>query len=147
MRSALALPAGTLYEAALSVIRPMLRYSIAFVWIWTAIVTAFLYEPTISMSWLKQSGVPDGLLVLFLYGSCLFDLVLGLMLFSRYRRISYGFQLAAVAFYTLVIAFRIPELLLHPLGPISKNIPLLVLTAVGWLFDGDDSSDRLRPER
>ncbi len=147
MRSPLALPAGTLYEAALSVIRPMLRYSIAFVWIWTAIVTAFLYEPGTSMSWLKQSGVPDGLLVLFLYGSCLFDLVLGLMLFTRFRRLSYGCQLAAVAFYTLVIMFRIPELLLHPLGPISKNIPLLVLTAVGWLFDGDDSSGRRRAER
>ena len=125
----------------------MLRYSIAFVWIWMAIVTAFLYEPAISISWLKQSVVPDGLVVLFLYGFCLFDLVLGLILFSRYLSIFYGIQLAAVTFFTLVIAFRIPELLLHPFGPISKNIPLLVLTAVGWLFDGDDSSGRRRAER
>jgi hypothetical protein len=39
--------------------------------------------------------------------------------------------LALIGFYTVVIAFKLPEFLLHPYGPLTKNLPML---AAIWLL-------------
>ena len=40
-------------------------------------------------------------------------------------------QGALIAFYTVVIALKLPEFLLHPYGPLTKNLPML---AAIWLL-------------
>jgi uncharacterized protein YbjT (DUF2867 family) len=119
-------------RAKLEWLLPTLRWSIAAVWILTAIVSYGLYPPAASYDLLARTGVPEALRPLMLYGAATFDLLLGLgILFLPRRRWLWLAQLVLIGFYTVVIALRLPEFLLHPYGPLTKNLPML---AAIWLL-------------
>jgi uncharacterized protein YbjT (DUF2867 family) len=125
-------PELELTRAKLDWLLPILRCSIAAVWIITAIVSFGLYPPAASYELLARTGIPEPLRPLMLYGAAAFDLLLGLgILFLRRRRWLWLAQLALIGFYTVVIAFKLPEFLLHPYGPLTKNLPML---AAIWLL-------------
>lgn len=125
-------PDGERARAKLGWLLPMLRYSIAAVWILTAIVSFGLYPVEASYELLARTGIPPNLQRLMLYGAATFDLLLGLgILFLARRRWLWLAQLGLIGFYTIVIAFKLPEFLLHPYGPLTKNLPML---AAIWLL-------------
>jgi uncharacterized protein YbjT (DUF2867 family) len=118
--------------AKLGWLLPTLRWSIVAVWIATAIVSFGLYPVEQSYDLLARSGIPPSLQPLMLYGAATFDLLLGLgIAFLPRRRWLWRAQLALIGFYTVVIAFKLPEFLLHPYGPLTKNLPML---AAIWLL-------------
>jgi len=119
-------------QAKLSWLLPMLRWSIVAVWIITAIVSFGLYPAEASYDLLARTGIPPFLQPLMLYGAATFDLLLGLgIAFLPRRRWLWLAQLALISFYTVVIAWKLPEFLLHPYGPLTKNLPML---AAIWLL-------------
>ncbi|MBW8897050.1 MAG: SDR family oxidoreductase [Massilia sp.] len=125
-------PGAERARAKLDWLLPVLRLSIAGVWIATAIVSAFVYPAADSYQLLARSGIPESLRPLMLYGASVFDLLLGLgTLGLARRRWLWLLQLALIGFYTIVIAFRLPEFLVHPYGPLTKNLPML---AAIWLL-------------
>jgi uncharacterized protein YbjT (DUF2867 family) len=125
-------PGAERARAKLDWLLPVLRLAIAVVWIATAIVSAFVYPAAGSYELLARSGIPEPLRPPMLYGASVFDLLLGLgTLFLRRRRWLWLVQLALIGFYTIVIAFRLPEFLAHPYGPLTKNLPML---AAIWLL-------------
>jgi uncharacterized protein YbjT (DUF2867 family) len=127
-------PEAARSQAQLDWLLPMLRASIAAVWIWTAIVSAGLYPASDSYTLLVRTGVPQMLAPLMLYGASALDLVFGVATLAwprRSRRWLWLAQIALIAFYSVVIAWRLPEFLLHPYGPISKNLPML---AALWML-------------
>ena len=118
--------------AKLGWLLPTLRWSIVAVWIATAIVSFGLYPAEQSYDLLARTGIPRALQPLMLYGAASFDLLLGLgIAFLPRRRWLWLAQLALIGFYTGVIAFKLPEFLLHPYGPLTKNLPML---ASIWLL-------------
>lgn len=118
--------------AKLGWLLPLLRWSIVVVWIATAIVSFGLYPVEASYDLLARTGIPPALQPLMLYGAASADLLLGLgTAFLPRRRWLWRAQLALIGFYTVVIAFKLPEFLLHPYGPLTKNLPLL---AAIWLL-------------
>ncbi len=119
-------------RAKLDWLLPTLRISIALVWIVTAFVSAFVYPVTDSYELLARTGIPPALQPLMLYGASAFDLLLGLgILFVKRRRWLWLAQLGLIGFYTVAIAFKLPEFLVHPYGPLTKNLPML---AAIWLL-------------
>ena len=130
-------PAAERTRAKLGWLLPMLRTSIAFVWIATAIVSFGLYPVEDSYALLARTGVPAALQPLMLYGAATFDLLLGLgILFLGRRRWLWLAQLGLIGFYTVVIAIKLPEFLLHPYGPLTKNLPMLA--AIWLLYELED---------
>lgn len=118
--------------AKLAWLLPVLRWSIVAVWIATAIVSFGLYPTEASYELLARTGIPEAFQPLMLYGAASFDLLLGLgIAFLPRRRWLWLAQLALIGFYTVVIAFKLPEFLLHPYGPLTKNLPML---AAIWLL-------------
>lgn len=112
--------------ARLDWLLPVLRWSIVVVWIATAIVSFGLYPVEQSYDLLARTGIPPELQPLMLYGAATFDLLLGLgIAFLPRRRWLWRAQLALIGFYTVVIAIKLPEFLLHPYGPLTKNLPML----------------------
>jgi hypothetical protein len=95
-------------------------------------VSAFVYPVSASLDLLERSGVPAEFGPLMLYGASAFDLLLGLgiLLLAR-RKWLWLAQLVLIGFYTIVIAFKLPEFLIHPYGPLTKNLPML---AAIWLL-------------
>jgi uncharacterized protein YbjT (DUF2867 family) len=123
--------------AKLGWLLPILRWSIVAVWIATAIVSFGLYPVQASYDLLARTGIPPFLQPLMLYGAAAFDLLLGLgIAFLPRRRWLWGAQLALIGFYTVVIAFKLPEFLLHPYGPLTKNLPMLA--AIWLLYELED---------
>lgn len=104
----------------------LLRFSIAFVWIWTGIVSLGLYPPQDSYALLARAGIAGSLAPVMLYGAAVLDLLVGIgTLVLRHRRWLWLFQLAVIGGYTLIITCKLPEFWLHPYGPLSKNVVML----------------------
>ena len=120
-------------EAQLAWLLPMLRISVALVWIWTGIVSLGLYPTQDSYELLARVGVGAALAPLMLYGAAALDLLVGLatLVMSRLGRL-WLLQLAVILGYTIIITFKLPEFWLHPYGPLSKN--LVMLAAIYLLY-------------
>lgn len=122
-------------QAVLGWLLPPARWSLAVVWIVTAWVAAFVWPVQDSLDLLARSGVPAALRPAALYGAAALDLVFGLATLwpshgQRWRPWLWIAQAALIAFYTLVIALRLPEFWAHPYGPLTKNLPMLALIAL-----------------
>lgn len=103
-----------------------LHLSLVFVWLWTAVVSVWELKGQ-SRALLVASGVSDDRVAnaLVLTGAVL-DAILGLWLLLRPTRPAYLLALATMVVMTLVATVLSPSLWLHPLGPLSKNIPIAV---------------------
>jgi uncharacterized protein YbjT (DUF2867 family) len=134
VREFIVAPSAERAQAKLDWLLPLLRWSIAIVWIATALVSAGLYPVADSYRLLERTGVPPSLQPLMLYGAVGFDLALGLgtLLLAR-RRWLWLLQIGLIVFYSVVIAWKLPEYLLHPYGPLTKNLPMLA--AIWMLYE------------
>ncbi|MEJ8839575.1 NAD(P)H-binding protein [Ramlibacter sp. AN1133] len=129
---------GARREAALDLWLPVLRLALAFLWIWTAIVSFGLYPVSDSLALLARVGLHGALATVALYGAALLDLLLGLLTLAapaRWRRGVWLAQLALVGAYTVLISIFLPEYWLHPYGPVTKNLPILALIALLWSLE------------
>ena len=121
---------GLYRETIFSLMRPAMNGSIALVWLWTGIVSLGLYPVAGSLQLLHDFGLHGGLANFALYSAAVLDLALGVLTLvarGRLRRWVLAAQLLVIAAYTAMITARLPEWWLHPYGPISKNLPMVVL--------------------
>jgi uncharacterized protein YbjT (DUF2867 family) len=111
--------------AALGWLLPLLRFTIAMVWIIAGVVSLGLYPREESLALLARTGLTGGVAVAALYGAAALDVTLGIgTLFVRRRLLWLG-QIGLILVYTAILTVAIPELWLHPFGPLAKNLPLL----------------------
>lgn len=119
------------WYAGLYFLRPLLRITLALMWILTGLTSAFFYPTEASYALLAKTGVEGTVAPLMLYGAAAFDLLLGLaLLFSIHLRLAALMQIALMMIYSLIISVALPEFWLHPFGPVSKNLPLIVATLI-----------------
>lgn len=119
------------WHARLYFMSPVLRLAIAFVWLWTGWVSAFMYPVADSYRLLEQVYVPTVLHPIVLYGASALDFALGAATLTgwRLRPVVYC-QVALMLIYMMVITVTLPEYWAHPFGPLSKNLPLLAASFV-----------------
>jgi uncharacterized protein YbjT (DUF2867 family) len=123
-------------NAQLEWLLPVLRWSIALVWIWTGIVSLGLYPRAASLTLLARTGITGTIADIALYGAAALDLVLGAaILLLRRRRWLWLAQFVLILAYTLIITVKLPEYWLHPYGPILKNLPLLACIALLYCLE------------
>jgi uncharacterized protein YbjT (DUF2867 family) len=134
------------HSAQLRWLVPLLRASLAFVWIWTGIVSFGLYPVQDSYALLARVGVPNAWAPALLYGAAALDVLLGVATLwwpqRRTRRVLWIAQGALILGYTLIISVALPEFWLHPYGPLSKNVPLLVLLVLLVVYDTPTKAQR-----
>lgn len=110
---------------------PMLRGSLAFVWIFTGIVSLGLYPRQDSYALLAGVGVPAALQAPALFSAAALDLLLGVLTLmpmrARRRRRLWQAQATLIVAYTAVITLWLPAFWLHPFGPLTKNMPMLAV--------------------
>lgn len=126
------------WHAGLYFLRPLLRLSIAFLWLWSGIVSLFFYPHEQSYRFLSATGVTGIAAPITLYGLALLDIALGLATLAAYRpRRLILIQLILVLLYTLTVGIALPEFWLHPFGPVLKNVPLLITLLVYLHLEGE----------
>ena len=126
-----------LKQAQLGWLLPLLRISLALVWIWTGIVSLGLYPVEQSYDLLARVGISGVLAPVMLYGAAVLDLLVGIgTLVLRRRRWLWLLQLAVIGGYTLIITFKLPEFWLHPYGPLSKNLVMLAAIYLLYTLEG-----------
>ena len=125
-------------ESLLAWSMPLLRLTLALVWLWTGVVSLWVYPAQESYALLVRTGAVGGAATFLLYAAGALDLVLGVLTLtlSRPRRAWLWLaQFALIAVYTLIISLRLPEFWAHPYGPILKNLPMLAAIFVLWVFE------------
>lgn len=125
--------------ARLGWLLPLLRASVAVVWIVTGVVSLWVFPVAESHALLVRTGVPPALAPAALLAAALLDLAFGVLvplLHGRRRQWLWRAQATLIVFYSIVIALRLPEYWIHPYGPLLKNLPILaVLVALDVLED------------
>ena len=126
------------WHAGLYFLRPLLRLTLAFLWIWSGIVSIFFYPHELSYQFLAASNISGIAAPIMLYSLAVMDILLGLatLLYSRLRHIIL-LQLSVIILYTLSISLTLPEFWFHPFGPVLKNIPLWVTLLVLLTLEGE----------
>lgn len=114
------------WQAKLFFLHPLLRFSLAFMWIMAAMTSAFFFKDN-SYQLLTAVGVPTTYQAVTLYSAVLLNLIIGLTLFLGLKiKLNCLIQIAVIVLYTLIITVFIPFYWLEPFGPVVKNIPILV---------------------
>lgn len=113
----------------LSWLLPLLRWSLAMTWVVSGVVSLGLYPVASSLEMLARAGLTGALAYAALFGGALLDIAMGVatLYLKRRREWMWRAQLAVIAVYTAIITVALPELWLHPFGPVLKNLPMMAV--------------------
>jgi nucleoside-diphosphate-sugar epimerase len=115
------------WHARLYFLRPLLRLSIALLWLFSGISSIISASSPFVFNMMMQAKIPFSLQHIVLYFFSIVDILLGLATLFNFRLLLTGFlQCLLILSYTLFISFLLPEYWLHPFAPIAKNIPILI---------------------
>jgi len=124
------------WHARLYFIRPLLRISLAFLWLASGLIP--FINPGQSEAILIQIGIPVNQVDIVRIFLSVLDILIGCCVLARWRISWLGMlQFFIVLIYTGVAIFTLQSEWLDPLGPLIKNIPILVVILV-WSIIEDD---------
>ena len=116
---------------------PLLRLSLALLWIYSGFVSAFAYPLEQSLAMLERLGLDGGFALFLLYAAAFLDVILGLaLLLNKRTALVLKTQILLILTYSVLISFSMPELWLHPFAPLAKNLPLLVSSLLLLVNEG-----------
>ncbi|MEO6853542.1 MAG: DoxX-like family protein [Rhodoferax sp.] len=101
-----------------------LRWSLVFVWLATACASVWELDGQ-SSALLASAGIHDAIWMrVLVLGGAATDLALGLAMAFLPSRLVYLAALGAMLLMTIAAILLVPALWLHPLGPLTKNLPI-----------------------
>ncbi len=108
----------------------LLRLSLVFVWLCTALVS--LMELNGRSTELFLGSVLEGsrFIPLLIWSGIVVDVALGVAMYLRPARLIYLLALMFMLLMTLVATILSPALWLEPLGPLTKNVPIAAILLV-----------------
>ncbi|HEY0817296.1 MAG TPA: SDR family oxidoreductase [Rhizobacter sp.] len=109
------------------------RVSLAFMWLYTAFISALLPHESGVLVLLARCGFEGAWGVAALVFSCSLNTLLGLLALRRPVPWAMALQAAAVLGYGVTAALNMPELTIDHCGPLVKNLPVLALIVLLWL--------------
>lgn len=108
----------------------LIRYSLAFMWIFTALTSLFWGRAS-GIEILEAADITGLSAELLIDSGSLLDLFIGLWLLSdKAQKTCCNWQLVTITTFTVLLSLISPEYWLHPFGPITKNIPIIVLILI-----------------
>lgn len=118
------------WHARLFFLAPAIRWGLALMWLVSALLGLFTARAQ-TLEVLAAIGAPEAAAFPLQIGTALLDLVIAaLVVRDSHARIATVAQLVVVAGYTLALTVTLPALWSDPLGPLLKNLPILLLILV-----------------
>ncbi len=119
------------------------KYSLAFLWIFTGLTSVF-FSPEIGYEILANADITGSLAEVAIYAGGILDIVLGLWLITSFKtKLCCIVQISIISIYTVLLTFIEPSFWLHPFGPITKNIPIIVLIGYVYASNVNSSSSKI----
>ncbi len=109
----------------------ILRGGMAVIWITEGLFPKILFQVDMEVEIVRQSGLAPCDPAVFLAALGAAQVLSGiavLILRGKVRQWILAIQFGALVILPLLVAWQMPDLLVHPFGPITKNIPILVGT-------------------
>lgn len=123
-----------LYNTAIS--------ALSFLWIFTGL-TSIYFHPEVGYQILSNANINGTLADISVLGGGALDIMLGVWLLTNYRmKLCCLVQIAVISIYTLLLTIIDASFWLHPFGPITKNIPILVL--IVYLYSQADKVNKIK---
>ncbi|KZN28958.1 hypothetical protein N480_09325 [Pseudoalteromonas luteoviolacea S2607] len=120
----------------------MACYSLALVWIFTGLTSMF-FAPEVGFDILAHAQITGVLAQVAVYGGGGLDIVLGFWLITRYAlKYCCLAQIVTICTYSVLLTFIDASFWLHPFGPVTKNLPILVL--ITWLYQVDKEASGVK---
>lgn len=102
-------------------------YSLTFLWVFTGL-TSIYFSPDIGYEILASANITDSMADFCVYAGAALDILLGLWLLTSVNtKLCCIVQIVVIATYTMILTVIDMSFWLHPFGPITKNIPIIVL--------------------
>ncbi len=127
-----------LWHARLFLLKPALRLGLAFLWLATAIISAFIFPIEKSQAMVAGLGLTGWHASAIIYAAAAWDGLLGMMLLLNIRTVLTGFvQIGTIAVYTLLGTITVPLAWIDPLGPLTKNIAVVLATLTMIILEAE----------
>lgn len=115
-------------------------YSLAFLWFFTGL-TSIYFSPEIGYEILASANITGSMADIFVYAGGALDIVLGLWLLTSVKtKLCCIVQVTVIVLYTIILTIIDASFWLHPFGPITKNIPIIVLIGYVYIASADGGS-------
>ena len=119
-------------------------YALAFLWIFTGL-TSIYFSPEIGYEILASANITGSMADFSVYAGGALDIILGLWLLTSVKtKLCCILQVAVIALYTIMLTAIDASFWLHPFGPITKNIPIIVL--IGYVYIASTDSGSIHPQ-
>lgn len=126
------------WHARLYFLKPLLQFSIAFLWLFTAACSLFFYPKIVSYQLLAETGISTFWQPIVFYSACALDAAFGLAMLLSYQLKKVAIlQIVLIFIYTMIITWKLPHLWLEPFAPIAKNIPIIVAIFIFLALESD----------
>jgi len=108
------------------------KYSLAFLWTFTGLTSIF-FTPEVGYEILANANITGIMANTAIYLGGLADIIIGLWMITSFKtQLCCIVQVAFIVAYSIFLTFIDPSFWLHPFGPITKNIPIIVL--IGYVY-------------
>jgi DoxX-like family len=109
------------------------HWALALLWLSTGI-TSIWGAPEIGYEVLARGHIVGDLAAASLYLGSALDIFLGLWILTGYRLWWCGWvQILTIITYTVLLTLIAAEFWLHPFGPLTKNLPIVILIYVVFI--------------
>ncbi|KPH63799.1 NAD-dependent dehydratase [Pseudoalteromonas porphyrae] len=113
------------------------KYALAFLWIFTGLTSVY-FAPDVGYEILAGANIVGLPAKAAIYAGGMLDIALGLWLVTSFKtQVCCLVQVAVIITYTALLTLIDASFWLHPFGPITKNIPIVVL--ICFLFSENKS--------
>ncbi len=103
------------------------KTSLAFLWIFTGLTSLF-FSPELGFNLLKTVNITNESAELIIYSGAILDIALGIWLFLSWKiQLCCKIQFFTIITYTILLSIIDASFWLHPFGPLTKNLPILIL--------------------
>jgi len=111
------------------------KLSLAFLWITTGLTSLF-FAPEVGYQILETGGITGELADFCLIGGAVTDIGIGVWVLSnKLKRLCCYAQMIVILLFSVLLTFIAPSFWLHPFGPVTKNIPIIVLIWASYSKD------------
>ena len=108
-----------------------IKYSLAFLWLFTGFIS-LTYGKDIGLEVLANRNIVGTNAEILVYLGSGIDLLIGVWLLTdKWQKACCMSQIVVIVTFTILLTWFDYRFWLHPFGPVTKNLPILVLV---WLY-------------